>query len=342
MTDDEKERRYSKLRNQVMHHTGDYWVSNLSDYLAKVHEEQYRRDTMSIPRLSSSKLASAYEQTSRRLFLLDYEGTLASYGSVKSTVLTNTERVIDMLRELSADTKNAVYIMSGRTVQETELLFDRLPNLGIIAENGCFLREPNSYEWIQFPNEEKTIKWKDSVKPILKYYLERVEGSRVEERHCSLLFRYDTASDAEASSRHAGDCANHINDACEQQRVKAIPTRDYIIIEPVDFDKSTAAQHVFDKYGESARPDFLFVAGNDRDDEIVFKWAKKLKDDSTVPNVQTVTVGDRNSVALSTLTNGTTGKSPTSLLYSVLLTILRSSQHPEQTQQDPIVVRRFS
>jgi trehalose 6-phosphate synthase/phosphatase len=276
---------------------------------------------MSIPRLSSSRLAGAYEKSSRRLFLLDYEGTLASYGSVNSTVLTNTERVIDVLRELSADKKNIVYVMSGRTVQETELLFDRLPNLGIIAENGCFLREPNSDDWIQFPNEEKTIKWKDSVKPILQYYLERVERSRVEERHCSLLFRYDKASDPDASTRHAGDCANHINDACEQQRVKAIPSRDYVIIEPVDFDKSTAAQHVFNKYDESSKPDFLFVAGNDRDDEVVFKWAKKLKEDSIIPNVQTVTVGDRNSVALSTLPNGTTGEFNTTVCTLVLANI---------------------
>lgn len=63
------------------------------------------------------------------------------------------------------------------------------------------------------------------------------------------------------------------------------------------------------KCEESAKkPDFLFVAGNDRDDEVVFKWAKKLKEDSAIPSVQTVTVGDRNSVALSTLPNGTTGK----------------------------------
>jgi trehalose-phosphatase len=307
MTDEEKDRRYSKLRHQVMHHTGDFWVSNLSNYLAKVHEEQFRRDTMSIPRLSSSNLARSYQQTSKRLFFLDYEGTLASYGSVNSTVLTNTERVVDVLRELSADKQNVVYIMSGRTVSETELLFDRIPSLGLIAENGCFLREPNSDEWIQFPNEEKTLEWKESVKPILQYYLERVEGSRVEERHCSLVFRYDMTNDTDASSRHAGDCANHINDACEQQRVKAIPSRDSMIIEPIDFDKSTAAQHVFSRYPESGGPDFLFVAGNDRCDEAVFRWAKKLMDERVVANVQSVTVGDRNSVAMSTLTNGTTG-----------------------------------
>ncbi|KAF1845802.1 glycosyltransferase family 20 protein [Cucurbitaria berberidis CBS 394.84] len=307
MTDEEKERRYAKLRNMVMHHTGDFWVSNLSNHLAKVHEEQFKRDTMSIPRLSSNNLARAYENSGKRLFILDYEGTLAAFGSVSNTILTNTERVVDVLNDLVADEKNAVYVMSGLTVQGTELVFDRIRGLGLIAENGCFYREGYSDDWTQFPDEEKTVKWKESVKPILQYYVERVEGSWVEERHCSLIFHYERTHDNESSSRHAGDCANHINDACEQQRVKAIPSKDSVIIEPVDFDKGTAAQHIFSRYPESARPDFLFVAGNDRSDEGVFRWAKQLKDKGTVTNVQTVTVGDRNSVALSTLTNGTTG-----------------------------------
>ncbi|EMD91010.1 glycosyltransferase family 20 protein [Bipolaris maydis ATCC 48331] len=308
MKDDEKERRFTKMRNIVMNQTGDNWVKKLSTHLAKVYEEQFKRDTMSIPRLSSSSLGSAYQQSQRRLFILDYEGTLASYGSVNKTILANTERVIVLLNDLVADDKNAVYVMTGRTVRETELIFNRVRGLGLIAENGCFLREPGAKEWIQFPEEEKTVKWKDSVKPILQYYLERVEGSWVEERHCSIIFHYNKSDDKDDStSRHAGDCANHINDACEQQRVKAIPTKDSVVIEPVDFDKASAAQHIFSKYPEDARPDFLLAAGNDRSDENVFRWAKQLKDDAIVRNVQTVTVGDRNSIAMSTLPNGATG-----------------------------------
>jgi trehalose-phosphatase len=308
MTEEEKLRRYTKMRNLVMRHTGDFWVSNLTTHLAKVFEEQFNRDTMSIPRLNPGSLCKSYETTGKRLFILDYEGTLASYGSVKNTVIASTERVIDVLNDLVSDSKNIVYLMSGRTVHETELIFNRVRGLGLIAENGCFIREPNLDEWVQFPNEERTMKWKESCKSILQYYLERVEDSYLEERHCSLVFHYEKAHDNDSSSRHAGDCANHINDACEQQRVKAVPTKDSVIIEPIDFDKATAAQHIFGKYHEMDRPDFLFVAGNDRSDEGVFRWAKQLKDDWTVPNVQTVTVGARNSVAMSTLTNGATGK----------------------------------
>ena len=101
--------------------------------------------------------------------------------------------------------------------------------------------------------------------------------------------------------------------------MKSIPTKDSVIIEPIDFDKASASQHVFGKYPEIARPDFLFVAGNDRSDEGVFRWAKQLKEEWTVPNVQTVTVGDRNSIAMSTLTNGTTGKHPFSYTLDELL-----------------------
>lgn len=320
MTAEEKERRYSKMRNMVMHHTGEFWVSNLIAHLAKVHEEQFKRDTMSIPRLSLSSVSRGYEQARKRLFILDYEGTLASYGSVKSTVISSTERVVTVLNDLVADSKNTVYVMSGRTVRETELVFNRVRGLGLIAENGCFLREPSCDEWQQFPNEENTAKWKESCKSILQYYLERVEGSYLEERHCSLVFQYEQAHDND-SSRHAGDCANHINDACEQQRVKAVPTKDSVIIEPIDFDKATASKHILSNYRESDRPDFLFVAGNDRSDENVFRWAKQLKDDQIVPDVQTVTVGNRNSIAMSTLTNGATGKYPYGHTHASLTTL---------------------
>jgi len=305
MSDEDKERRYSKMRDMVMHQTGDQWIDALACQLSKVHQEQYNRDTMSIPRLSAADICRAYELTWNRLFILDYEGTLASYGSVSNTVLSSTERVIQVLSELVADKNNAVYVMSGRTVLETELIFDRVKGLGLIAENGCFIRDPKAEEWTQFPNEEKTQKWKASCKSILQYYLERVEGSYLEERHCSLVFHYEKAHDDAA--RHAGDCANHINDACEQQRVKAVPTKDSVIIEPIDFDKATAAQAIYDKYAEADRPDFLLVAGNDRSDENVFRWAKQLKDEWKIPHVQTVTVGARNSIAMSTLTNGATG-----------------------------------
>jgi trehalose-phosphatase len=113
--------------------------------------------------------------------------------------------------------------MSSRQPEELDRLFKRVPNVGLIAENGCFLKEFGHASWKEMPNPEKMRAWKESVEGIMTYYQERTPGSWIETRHCSLIFHYKNAEDFESASRQAGDCASHINDACEKQRVRAIP-----------------------------------------------------------------------------------------------------------------------
>ncbi|KAL1635695.1 Trehalose-6-P synthase/phosphatase complex subunit [Diplodia intermedia] len=315
MDPDEKERRYTRLRNVVMHHTGEYWCTTLTKTLARVHEEHFMRDTMSIPRLSVHQLCERYKGSERRIFILDYEGTLASYGSPTSIIMTSPQRVIDALNEILMDDKNIVYVMSGRTPEELERLFSRVPGLGIIAENGCFVREFGKEGWTAFADTSKVDEWKDSVKGILQYYLERVEGSWLEERHCSLFFHYDKADDFDAAATQAGECATHINDVCESAHVHAVPIDKSILIEPLDWSKGSAATHIFNKLhknnldkGASSPADFLLVAGDDREDEVIFRWANKLATTGVIRDVTTVSVGTRNTEAMATLTQGTTGE----------------------------------
>jgi len=51
------------------------------------------------------------------------------------------------------------------------------------------------------------------------------------------------------------------------------------------------------------------VAGDGRDDEIVFEWANDLKEKKLVSHVSTINVAARNTQACYTLTQGVTGKS---------------------------------
>ena len=82
MGDEEKEQRWNKLYNAVSHHTGSHWFSELMTRLDRVYEEQHRRDQTSVPRLSIQTLVQRYKRTQRRLFILDFEGTLVSWGAV--------------------------------------------------------------------------------------------------------------------------------------------------------------------------------------------------------------------------------------------------------------------
>ncbi len=325
MDEAEKEYRYKKMRDVVVNHTGEYWFNNLSESLAKVHNEHYMRDTMSVPRLSISQLSSKYRAAKFRVFILDYEGTLASFSAPTNIQFSGPQRVLDALNDLLDDDANIVYVMSGRMPEELERLFERVPGLGIIAENGCLMRGFMSDEWVAFADLDKMSEWKNSVKTMLQYYRERIEGCRVEERHCPLIFRYDKACDKQTAARLAGECANHINDACSNQRVHAIPIDKAVLIEPIDWSKGSAAAHILDGLkGHNSKetgqfPDFLLVAGNDREDEVIFRWANKLAATNVIRNVTTVTVGKRNTEAMATLTQGTSGKLSLSLSLDLVL-----------------------
>ena len=80
--------------------------------------------------------------------------------------------------------------------------------------------------------------------------------------------------------------------------------------------------------------DFLMVAGDGRDDEVIFRWANELGRDRVVKYVTTVSLGSRNTEAGYTLTQGVTGmlanvqtfQSPTNVSAGVLTVLQKLSQ----------------
>jgi trehalose 6-phosphate synthase complex regulatory subunit len=207
------------------------------------------------------------------------------------------------------DSRNTVFVMSGRTPEELEQLFRLVPNLGLIAENGCFIKGCGQSKWTEMADREKVASWKESVKDILQYYLERTAGSEIEDRRCSLIFHYKNAEDFANAERQASDWTGHINESCEKQRVHATQLEDCVIAEPIDWTKDIAAAKIYDEQTSKQGPfDFLMVVGDGREDEKVFRWANNLHSESAVKDVVTVSLGNRNTEASATLTQGVSGK----------------------------------
>ncbi|PGH35081.1 trehalose 6-phosphate synthase/phosphatase [[Emmonsia] crescens] len=313
MTPEQKERDWTKLNNIIMKHTTANWFKTFAEALSKAWSEQSLRDNVSIPRLSVSDLSAKYKQSSSRLFILDYEGTLASWGSPTSIVLTTPKRAIDTLNDLIEDPKNIVYVMSSRMPEEMERLFRRVTGLGLIAENGRYVREAHAEDWIKLVSDEQTTTWKDGVADMIRYFQERTEGSWVEHMHSSLVFHFAHAEDPQTAERHASECANHINDTCANHQVHAVVDQDALIVEPIAPNKATAARVVLEGIQKSTLssngqgPDFLFVVGDGREDEVIFRWANEVGRQKTIENVLTVTLGSKNTEAGATLTQGVTG-----------------------------------
>lgn len=248
-----KKTKYDNRNQVVTQKNGVEWIKSLTTVLDSALDSHQQRDAISVPRLSVDKLVRQYKGCSSSLFMLDYEGTLASWGPPAETVLANPQRVLDTLQNLtSLSDRNIVYISSSLPPSELESLFHGLPGLGLIAESGCFVRphtdEVVSEDWIDLARSHEVTDWKRGVASILQYYLERVDGAYVEEHRSSLIFNYSNVKDqdAEAAVKLVGDCANHLNDSCLNLGVKAVSVEKAVTVELRHVNKMTASLKVFE------------------------------------------------------------------------------------------------
>ncbi|KAI1622288.1 alpha,alpha-trehalose-phosphate synthase [Exophiala viscosa] len=322
MGSEERSRRWKAMYDYVVNQNANVWYEQYTKALNNAWKEHSVREATSVPRLSVSAVKTKYQKAPRRLIILDYEGTLASWGSPTDIILTTPKRSVDVLNDLTEDKKNIVYVMSSRMPEELERLFSPVTGLGMIAENGAYVKAPDTDEWEELANSDHAKEWKKGVRSILQYYVDRIEGSRIEERHSALVFDYAEAEDLAGAFKQAGECANHINDACQGQGVGAVPIEEGLYISEIGINKGLAAQMISDTLEKSshAMPDFLMVVGDSREDEYVFNWAHKLEKAGKIRDVVTITLGGRNTEASATLTQGVTG------VLSILEKLVRISQ----------------
>ncbi len=308
MSTEEKEQRWSTLNAKIMREDGANWASTFIAQIQKDWIEQRRKESSHIPKLSVERFAQNYKEAKKRLFFIDYEGTLIRWGSPQQVVMSSAQIIVDLLNVLVADPRNIVYITSERTPSELERSFRRIPGIGLVAENGCFLRPPNG-EWHNLAGGVD-LSWRPSAREILQYYAERTPGSFVEEKNVEMVFHYaraENTTDAQRylnsifahtyQGRQVNELTNHINDSCAGQSMHARPMDGYLVIEAKDINKGTAAAKAVSLLGvQEAELGYIMVFGNDRADEEIFSWANDYQASQTCI-VLTVSVGARNTEA---------------------------------------------
>ena len=255
MSDARRDKRYELAINSIREHTGEKWVEQLRLHLDAAVKEHHSRGVINVPRLSTNALVQQYKESENRLFILDYEGTMAARDPSDHGILLNPQRAIEvMINLMAASERNIVYINSGHTARELEQIFAQVPGIGLIAENGASVRpfttEYSTMRWRDLASHKDCESWKPGVRNILKYYHERLEDSWIEERHFGMIFHYDRAIETdigyEGATRQAGECATQINDSCRSSHVRAVPIDNMVVIELMDHNKMTAASWVLE------------------------------------------------------------------------------------------------
>jgi trehalose-phosphatase len=313
LSPEEKQKNWESLAQRMTRHTATSWCEAYLQALSDAHNAQGSRELNTVSSLSIDSLKDKYKLCNRRLFILEDQGTLDFLASPKETTPALEDRKLAAIRSLLTDPKNVIYITSSRTLKQLELSMKDISGIGLIAENGCFLREPDKTEWEALLDESDTRDWRRGIRKVMQYFHERTEGSLIEERRFSLTFWYKDAldQDPELAIRQASELADQINGSRGSEPIRAVLTEGAVTVEPTNVTKASTAELVFQRMCSSSssgttQPDFLLVAGGSRDDESLFRWANKLNQEGRVRIVTTITVGTHATAAATLLKNDMT------------------------------------
>lgn len=272
MTREEKFNKHQQLYDHVTRHTAQFWAKSFIKDLRLIsrHPEAMRPT----PCLDDSLFLQKYERSVSRLLLFDYDGTLTPIVKTPTAALPSPE-MKQALATLAADPKNEVFIISGRDQEALDKWLGDIPNLGMSAEHGCFIKYPEDPElWINL-SEDLDFSWKQDVLKIFEYYTERTQGSSVELKRSSITWHYRLA-DPEFGEFQAKECQNHLENAILSKRpVEILVGKKCLEVRPISISKGEIVKRLLTQRVQPL--DFVFCVGDDKTDEDMFKMIDKVK-----------------------------------------------------------------
>ncbi|XP_061368177.1 alpha,alpha-trehalose-phosphate synthase [UDP-forming] 5-like [Gastrolobium bilobum] len=305
----EKQMRHEKHYRYVSTHDVAYWARSFLQDLERACRDHLRRRCWGIGfglgfrvitldpnfrKLSVEHIVSAYKRTKHRAILLDYDSTMMQPGSISTA--PNAE-VIGILNSLCRDTKNVVFIVSGKEKKILTEWFSSCDNLGIAAEHGFFMRTNHDAEWetcVAVPDFD----WKQIAEPVMQLYMETTDGSNIEAKESALVWNYEYA-DRDFGSCQAKELLDHLESVLANEPVSVKSGSHIVEVKPQGVDKGIVAEHLLLTMQQKGMiPDFVLCIGDDRSDEDMFKVIMNAKDSlSTVAEVFPCTVGQKPSKA---------------------------------------------
>ncbi len=262
MSDTEKKLRIEKMQARLSRYDVFRWASDFFQSVADVQIQQKHMMVNFINEEILNKLKSSYKKSRKRLFLIDYDGTLTPISkSPEMAILNKSTKKI--LVALASDSRNKIVIVSGRDKDFIDAQFKNM-NVTMIAEHGYFVKYPEG-EWeSQFDTD---FSWKKKIEPLLEDYVDRCNGSMIEEKQCSLVWHYRNADEDMATLR-INELRDDLSEILRNETRLHILEGDKVLeIKSVMYDKGMAASEILKKEDF----DFILALGDDHTDEDLFK-----------------------------------------------------------------------
>ena len=282
MDEQEQADRLTAMQERIARYDVNVWSADFFDQLVKIKSLQSAFEIKLLDNFAQVNLLNKYAAASRRLILLDYDGTLVPFSKEPHLALPSNE-LLQLLKQLSDNYQNDVYIISGRDSVTLENWLGHLP-VGLIAEHGAKIKlKGRDWETEVVADREDHMR---RIKELMNKYVSKCPHSFIEQKEFSMAWHYRNADTFQGNIR-AKELFNELTDYTAQLPLNVLNGHKVIEVRGQEVNKGIAVGKIL----KTAQYNFVLCLGDDQTDEDMFKQLMGVN------NTFTVKIGNQPSFA---------------------------------------------
>ncbi len=260
MPEEEQMRRLKKMQQSVSRKSVNKWANDFVNELKAINLRNENLNTERIDYQAKIKIQTEYRNSQKRLFILDYDGTLSAFKSRPEDAVP-TKETYKLLNKLASDPKNKVVISSGRDRDTLEEWFGSLA-IDLAAEHGACYKEHGV--WVDNIGDEKP--WDNEIMEIVQNFVDKTPRSKIEEKNTTLVWHYRNVDTWLASLREQ-QLFEALMIPCARLGLQIMRGNKIIEIKSPVHTKGSEARRLL----ATQTFDFIMAIGDDTTDEDTFR-----------------------------------------------------------------------
>ena len=258
---EEQQARNTLMQRRLSRYNVEKWANDFMDSLKNKPEKEAPSITRLLRGQVWDNLMSSYQIAQKRLFFLDYDGTLTGFQNDPQHAKPD-DRLLELLDRLSEPEQNKVYLISGRDKETFQKWFGH-KDYNMIVEHGVWISDNGD----GFRMMEQVKKdWMDKIRPVLESFVDRTPGSFIEEKNYSLAWHY-RQTDPDFGNKRAAELKTVLTSLIGTENISLLSGNKVLEIKSGNVNKGRACTQVLAR----GKYDFVFAIGDDTTDEFMFE-----------------------------------------------------------------------
>jgi len=210
---------------------------------------------------TKAEIREKFKHATKRLVLLDYDGTLVNYTSLPETAKLPAD-ITKILIKLIQIPQTEIFIITGRGSADIDRFLNHIP-INIIAEHGAIMKEEGSWKNQIYANDS----WKEKIIPIMNQITSECPDSFIEEKGFSIAWHYRNTK-PELGYQYSRELIHLLKKVNNSFGLKILDGNKVVEILSNGTGKGIAVKKLFaaDKF------DFVLSIGDDATDEEMFEY----------------------------------------------------------------------